>query len=333
AKAALNQINRLTPELEKQIDNANIITVKKEENNSSEISTIETVIPTTGITIDIQSQNKLDTPFEQLEKQDFNGRLHFKRTTDVEKTDGTGRTERFQSLLESFITNNGVSQTQNLNNWLENNKLKFVIMRPIDEMYNNKTFREEFKDSNNELKSAVLVLVDETNRPIKIKDNKIDETGEFIVETLPTKQKKSTWSDQLQIVHDKEHKQLHDAVNKIKSSPDGAVIETKITAVADGVYRFMVTGEFGKVSKVASPLTKSTLNSANSELFINTTGENLKVGNFTLQKGRLYLKIFNEDKTLFYFPISLGAISGSKTGDNIYSVLEYVFKNHKTLKE
>jgi hypothetical protein len=333
AKAALNQINRLTPELEKQIDNANIITVKKEENNSSEISTIETVIPTTGITIDIQSQNKLDAPLEQLEKQDFNGRLHFKRTTDVEKTDGTGRTERFQSLLESFITNNGVSQTQNLNNWLENNKLKFVIMRPTDEMFNNKTFREEFKDVNNELKSAVLVLVDENNKPIKIKDNKIDETGEFIVETLPTRQKKSTWSDQLQIVHDKEHKQLHDAVNKIKSSPDGVVIETKITAVADGVYRFMVTGEFGKVLKVASPLTKSTLNSANSELFINTTGENLKVGNFTLQKGRLYLKIFNEDKTLFYFPISLGAISGSKTGDNIYSVLEYVFKNHKTLKE
>ena len=163
AKDALNQINRLTPELEKQIDNANIITVKKEENNSSEISTIETVIPTTGITIDIQSQNKLDAPLEQLEKQDFNGRLHFKRTTDVEKTDGTGRTERFQSLLESFITNNGVSQTQNLNSWLENNKLKFVIMRPIDEMYNNKTFREEFKDSNNELKSAILVLVDENN--------------------------------------------------------------------------------------------------------------------------------------------------------------------------
>src|SRR5690606_25452609 len=66
-----NQLNKINEEL-----GINEEENEKEEEIKPEISTIETVIPTTGITIDIQSQNKLDTPFEQLEKQDFNGRLH-----------------------------------------------------------------------------------------------------------------------------------------------------------------------------------------------------------------------------------------------------------------
>ena len=94
-----------------------------------------------------------------------------------------------------------------------------------------------------------------------------------------------------------------------------------------------MTDTDGKVDKNPSPLTKSILDNPASELFVNTSSEDIKFGGFTLQRGKLYLKVSNEDKTYFYFPIQLGKISETKLGNSIHSILEHVFKNHKTLKE
>ena len=318
-------------EKKKQLEN-----LKKEEIIQIDNLEIETTTPKKSI--DLELESKEDGFISELDKQEFNGRVHFLRTTDVEiydkpEKDGKGgRTRRFQLFLEQFLTSNGLSQVENLNNWLSNNNLKFVIMRPTDEMYDDRTFDEKYKTLDNQSKSAVLVLVDKDNKPVKLKDGKIDDSGDFVAEVLPTKKEKSKWNDQLQYIHDSEYKQLHNAVNSIKSSENPSPITVNITGVANGLYRFM-TDVNGKVDKNPSPLTKSILDNPASELFVNTSSEDIKFGGFNLQRGKLYLKVSNEDKTYFYFPIQLGKISETKLGNSIHSILEYVFKNHKTLKE
>ena len=214
--------------------------------------------------------------------------MHFLRTTDVEKNDRSekdgkgGRTRRFQLFLEQFLISNGLSQVENLNNWLSNNNLKFVIMRPTDEMYDDRTFDEKYKNSTNDVKSAALVLVDKDNKPVKLKDGKIDNSGDFVAEVLPkgylNKLVKTTVNgkvvdrtdDEIRDISNEKwsyvsHTKLHaleairlrDIIKNVETK-DGYIVDISPREIEPGVFRFM-TDTDGKVDKNPSPLTKSIL--------------------------------------------------------------------------